>query len=262
MIKLKPFALVLEPIFNTIIQMVKDMMRATKMIMTPMTKTTIYMTKMVALGSKGRHFLLGLMAVFMVFGAGVGEAQDNKATAPGQAAGQSAPQSTAFDPSQTRIAVIDIQAILRESKSAISLREQLDEVRRKERDQIVKKEDSLGDQQQDLNRQRSILSPEAYERKLRELERKAATLNRELESRKQQIDVAFERSLAIIRTNLVAVVREIAQANNVNIVLAKNQVLLVGAELEITSESLKRLDQKLPKVKLDIPGSGKKSGVQ
>ena len=236
---------------------IMKMMTMIRMFKPIMVKTIkrIQTTTMVSIA--GRRFLLGLMAVFMAFGAGVSEAQDT-----GQAAPQAAAQSTAFDPSQTRIAVIDIQQILRESKSAISLREQLDEVRRTERDQIVEKEDSLGDQQQDLNRQRSILSAEAYERKLRELERKAATLNRELESRKQQIDAAFERSLAIIRTNLVAVVREIAQANGVNVVLAKNQVLLVGAELEITNESLERLDKRLPKVKLEIPGSSKKLGKQ
>ncbi len=267
MTELRPFDLVSGQIFRTMIEMIMDGTSAMTMIQMRMIQVIkgIKTMQMKPLFSQGQRLLLVLVAVLMAFGPGVTEAQDKKAAAPpptAQADPQSAAQSVVFDPSQTRIAVIDIQKILRESKSAISLREQLDEIRRTERDQIVKKEDALGDQQQDLNRQRNILSAEAYERKLRELERKAATLNRELEGRKQQIDIAFERSLAVIRTNLVAVVREIAQANGVNVVLAKSQVLLVGAELEITDESLRRLDKKLPKVSLEIPNPVTNQGTR
>ena len=159
----------------------------------------------------------------------------------------------AFAPVPARIAVIDIRKILQESKAALNLREQIDDIRRSERDQIVKEEDALGDEQQELNRQRTVLSRDAYEQKLRELEFKAANLNRKLEARKQQIDAAFENSLAVIRSNLVSVVREISQLHSVNIVFAKTQTLFFGSQLDITDESLEMLDKKLSKVDLKVP---------
>ena len=177
---------------------------------------------------------------------GVAQAPLSQAWA--QEDGASAPAKT----SQAHIAVIDIQKILRESKAAISLREQLDEVRRNERNQIVKREDSLSDEQQELNRQRTVLSPEAYDKKLRALERKAASLSLDLETRKQEIDLAFENSLTVIRTNLVTVVREIAGALGANIVLAKSQVLLVDAELDITQAALESLNAQLPEVSFEV----------
>ena len=149
-----------------------------------------------------------------------------------------------------RIAVIDVQKILRDSKAAQALREQLDEERRKNRDEVSKQEDALRDSQQELNRQRTVLSAQAFEKKRQDWERQASDLNRDVESRKRKIDSSFEVSLAEIQGNLVNVVREIAKDQDITLVLAKTQVLLVSNEMDITGSALEELNKKLPSVKL------------
>jgi len=207
-----------------------------------------------------RLFTASLFSLLVIFGLGVTSpvlAQEEKApakAAPAKAAPAKKAPATGGKheiPSPV-IAVINVQYILREAKASASLREQLDAVRRDERDEIAKSEDALRDSQQELNRQRTVLSPEAFDKKRREWERKASKHDLWAKGRKQTLDVAFEESLSVIQTVLVEVVRKVSADSNINLVLAKNQVLLVDNEMDITKQALDGLNKALPTVKLEL----------
>ncbi len=149
-----------------------------------------------------------------------------------------------------KVAMVDYQKILRESLAAQSLREQLDQIRRQERDKIAKLEDSLRDSRQEVDRQRTVLSPEAYEEKVREWERKSGEHVREVEKRKRALDIAFERSLGEIQNVLVKVIRAISDEKKINLVFTRSQVLLVDPDMNITDDAMARLNKELASVKL------------
>ena len=160
-----------------------------------------------------------------------------------------------------KIAMVDYQKILRESLAAQSLREQLDKVRRQERDKIAKLEDTLRDSRQEIDRQRTVLSPEAYEKKLREWESKSGEHVREVEKCKRALDVAFERSLGKIQSVLVKVIRAISDEKKINLVFTRSQVLLVDPDMNITDDVMASLNKDLASVKLaTIDSSGGKGG--
>ena len=69
------------------------------------------------------------------------------------------------------IAVLDIQRILRESLAAKSVRPQADKIRGKYQKEVRNQESQLRKAEQDLARQRAILSPEAYAQKRRKFDR-------------------------------------------------------------------------------------------
>ncbi len=205
-----------------------------------------------------RLFTVSLFSLFVIFSLGFAApvlAQEEKAPAKAapakKAPAKKAPAAGAkVKIPAPNIAVINVQYILREAKASTSLREQLDVVRRNERDEITKREDELRDSQQELNRQRTVLSPEAFDKKRREWERKAAEYDRWAKGRKQTLDIAFEKSLSVIQAALVEVVRKVSDESNINLVLAKNQVLLVDNEMDITKQALEGLNKSLPTVKL------------
>jgi len=156
-----------------------------------------------------------------------------------------------------KIAMVDYQKILRESLAAQSLREQLDKVRRQERDKIAKLEDTLRDSKQEIDRQRTVLSPEAYEKKVLEWERTSGEHVREVEKRKRALDIAFERSLGKIQGGLVKVIRAISDEKKINLVFTRSQVLLVDPDMNITDDAMARLNKDLTSVKLapiDVSG--------
>ena len=160
-----------------------------------------------------------------------------------------------------KIAIVDVQKILRESLAAQSLREQLDQVRRQERDKIAKLEDTLRDSRQEIDRQRTVLSSEAYANKVREWERKSSEHVRAVEKRKRALNVASERSLGKIQSELVKVIRAISDEKEINLVFTRGQVFFVDPDMNITDDVMASLNKDLASVKLaTIDSSGGKGG--
>ena len=178
---------------------------------------------------------------------------------------QDEPPPPAAEPSGVipapKIAMVDYQKILRESLAAQSLREQLDKVRRQERDKVAKLEDTLRDSRQEIDRQRTVLSPEAYEKKVLEWERTSGEHVRAVEKRKRALDITFERSLGKIQSVLVKVIREVSDEKEINLVFTRSQVLLVDPDMNITDDVMASLNKDLASVKLaTIDSSGGKGG--
>ena len=152
------------------------------------------------------------------------------------------------------IAVINMQRILRESTAVRSLQQQLDEQRSAYQGEIRQKEEGLRASEQELARQRSVLSAEAFATKRRELQQQVTTLQREIQERKRRLDKGFSDGMSEVQQALVTIVTEIATDNNVDIVLAKASVVLVRPEMEITEEALSRLNDELPSLRLAVDG--------
>ncbi len=159
-----------------------------------------------------------------------------------------------------KIAIINGQKIMRESLAAQSLLKQVDLVRRKERDRIAKLEDTLRDGRQEIDRQRTVLSPQAYEDKVREWERKSGGHVQEAEKRKRALDISLERSLAKIQNSLFAIIQDISDERQINLVFSKHQVLFGDPTMQITDEAMVRINKELPSVKLtpidEVVGKG------
>lgn len=159
---------------------------------------------------------------------------------------------------EARVAVIDIQAILRDSKAAQSLREQVDDETRKYRDRWVKRRDKIKDMQQDLERQRGLLSKDAFDKKYREWEKEATTFNREVKGREDELTLASNEALALLNQDLLKIIESLRKKSNVNLVLGRSQVLIMDNSMDLTKEALVNLDMVRPKIKLDIATASKK----
>jgi len=151
------------------------------------------------------------------------------------------------------IAVVDAQKILEECKASKTVQSALEKQRTSYQNDISQQENALRTADQDLSRQRASLSADDYEKKRQELEQKAATLRRDVQGKRQQLDRMFQTSMNTIRTSLLQVVDEIAAERKATLVLSKNQVVLSAKEYDITDEAMKRLNAKLPTVAVELP---------
>ncbi|MBC6497785.1 MAG: OmpH family outer membrane protein [Alphaproteobacteria bacterium GM7ARS4] len=160
---------------------------------------------------------------------------------------------------EARIAVIDIQTILRDSEAAISLRKQVDNETRKYRDQWVKRRDKIKDMQQDLERQRNLLSQDAFQKKYREWEKEANDFNDEVKVHEEQLTLASNEALSVIHSDLIKIISALTVESNINIVLGREQVLLLmNNGMDITKEALEALNEQRPSVTLDVAAAAKK----
>lgn len=148
-------------------------------------------------------------------------------------------------------AIIDVQKILRESTAVRGLTARIESERQAYQAELRKKEEAVRAADQELARQRSILTADAYAAKRRDLEQQMAGLQREVRERKRALDQAFGQGMNRIQTELAKVAAEIADQNGLDLILSKATVVIVKPEFEFTAEALKRLNARLP----DVPAT-------
>ena len=153
------------------------------------------------------------------------------------------------------VAVVDVQFILQESAASKSIQKQLEAQRETYQNEISKQEDRLRAVEQELNRQRSVLSPDDFGQKRREFEQQVADVQRTVQARKRVLDQAFNESMTKVRDAVLQIVTEVAGEQKATLVLAKQQVVLAEKSLDLTSAVLDRLNKKMPSVPVTVPKS-------
>lgn len=151
----------------------------------------------------------------------------------------------------TRVGVVDMRKILNESIAYQSVVEQFEDIRRKHRNRMTKKEDELRDEESNLFKQKNIISKEAYSKKLKELTNKVNGLKKKANDEIKKYEISFEKATMKIQSSLVDVLAKISNDKKLDLVLAKDQVLLVGKDVDITKESIIKLNEVLPNLKFD-----------
>lgn len=154
-------------------------------------------------------------------------------------------------------AVIDYQRITREAVAFKNAREQLDKYRAGLQGEVAKDEERLRNEEQELVRQRTVLAPEAFEQRRRDFEKKVTELQRSAQERSRSFEQVYNNVSGDIRKVLAGIVADIGKERGFNIVFDRAMLSYRADNLDITDEVLKRLDQKLPTVKIDLPPAGR-----
>ena len=152
----------------------------------------------------------------------------------------------------TTVGVVNIQQIMRDSKAANSVRGQLKEKQKSFQADLDAKEKALLAEDQSLAKQSTTTDKAAFEQKVKDFRAKAATAQREVQTKKMQLDKAFAGSLEQIQTSVLAIVKDVAAEKKLSLVLTSSAALYNDPTLDITPEVLKRLDAKLPTVQVNF----------
>jgi Skp family chaperone for outer membrane proteins len=156
----------------------------------------------------------------------------------------------AQQPPSPVIIVIDMQEVLRKSTAVQDVQKQIEQTRSSYQSELQTKEKELREADQELSRQRTILSSEAFAEKRRGLEEQLAGFQRDIGARKQMLEKSFAQGMRQIEAQLIKIADDIAAERGANLVLPKSNVLLVHPDFEATDEALKRLNSALPAMKL------------
>ena len=106
------------------------------------------------------------------------------------------------------VAVVDYQVILRDSTAIKSVRDQAEEERQKLQASATDQEKKLRASTENLEKQRAVLSPEAFAQKQRELQTELAEFRRQFQLRRRQLDQAFAEADQKFQDTLVVIVEE------------------------------------------------------
>lgn len=174
---------------------------------------------------------------------------------------QFSPVAEAQNPPVPKIGVVDVQRVLSESKASKSVRPEIDRMRKAFQKQVSEQEQKLRQVEQELNRQRAILAPEAFAQKRRVFSDDARKAQNDVQVRRRELDRAFNNTKNEILKNLVVVAQAVAEDKKLNVLLEKRFVFLSAKTMDVTDDIIARLDKRLPKLKVDL-GKVEKGAVK
>ena len=151
------------------------------------------------------------------------------------------------------VAIIDLQKILRESKAALDVVAQVEVYKNNFQEQIRLEEEELRSDEQELKRQRPILAQEAFDQKRRAFERRVTEVQRRVRERSRALDQVMRQSRQTLSREVRAIVSEMSGTNDFNLVLDRSQVVFFDNSVEITSDVMARLNERLPAIKVPPP---------
>ena len=166
-----------------------------------------------------------------------------------------APATMADAATPNLIAVVNIQQIMRDSTAAQNVREQLESKQKAFQAELSKKEEELQKEDQDLAKKHGVLSKSAFDEKSAKFRAKATEVQKEVQAKKAMLDNAFEHSLNDIQKVVGDIISDMAKEKGFAMAIPTSQILFADPKLDISTDVLTRLNQKLPKmeVKFDAP---------
>ena len=151
---------------------------------------------------------------------------------------------------ESRIAILNYQLIQKNSTAMVDIQTQIETRRKTYQEEISQQEKDLRADDQELVRQRTVLSAEAFALKRREFEAKVAQVQRQVQDRKRELDRAFEYGMNQVQLVINEIILELSQEKNFNLVLSRQQIIFVDDTLNISQDIIRILNERLPLVQV------------
>ncbi len=154
------------------------------------------------------------------------------------------------------IAIVDMQKLQDESTAYKGLVKQRDKYVAELKAEVSKEETSLRKMEQDINKERSILTQEELNKKIETFRTKMMEFQQKVQAKQEAIYKSFmEAGLKIQNEALNPAVAEIAEKKGANMITGSSQMMQFAPEFDITEEVIKLMNKKLPKVTMAKPNA-------
>ena len=151
------------------------------------------------------------------------------------------------------IGVVDRQQIIRDSLAGENVRNEFEAKEKFYREEISARENGLRAQQEELARQRTILTPEAFAARETEFANRVEQLQRDVNERNKKLENMLAYGMQQIDVAAIQIIAEIAQEKKYTLVLDKTQLLMVAKTYEFSNEVIAVLNERLPVVSIVPP---------
>ncbi len=146
------------------------------------------------------------------------------------------------------ILVVDRGAILRTSVAGKDLIRQIDEFGKAMEAKYGEEEKKLRADAQELQEQAGVLSPEARQKKEKELRERGEALQKKVQEEQAAIQNGINLARTEIEKALGPILNTLFQERGATIMLDRGAIVLGSVDIDVTSDVIKRLDQVLPSV--------------
>ncbi len=152
----------------------------------------------------------------------------------------------------TSVAVVDVVRILTQSEAAKSIQVQREKIREGFLAEISKTEQDLSQQEKSLAAPPSGGSDEVYTQKRLAYEEDLIALRKTAQEKKRLLEEASGKAMDSLRDQLYVVVQTIANERGYDLVISSKDVIAGEKSLDITEETLRRMNKTVKDISLDI----------
>lgn len=153
-----------------------------------------------------------------------------------------------------RLAVLDVDRVRHNAVAVQGIRSQLSSYLDVYRTDTQKEEQQIRTAQEELTAKRAKLSADAFTEERKKLEGRIADAQARVQKRRQALERVNLEAMQQVQQALEGIVTELAAERQLSLILRKDQTVFNDASFDITDEVLRRLDQRLPSVRISDPG--------
>ena len=150
------------------------------------------------------------------------------------------------------ITIVDLQYIMRESKAAKSIQDQISKMRDKYKKELQEKEEDLKEKEKELIEKRKVLQGEEFEKLRKDFEKDVITVQKQVRGKQVELDRAFSQAMDEVRAEAVKIIAEMAEQRGASLVLPRQNIIIVDQSLDITRDVVSKLDATLDIVDVDV----------
>lgn len=148
------------------------------------------------------------------------------------------------------VGVVDLEGVLRDSKAATGLRSAMKKLEDGFKAEVTKQEEQFRKSIEKIQAEQANLSEAELKKKMVDHDAAVQVANKKFQEKEQQLAGRRDKALNQIKKTIIDIVEQIATERGLTLVLNKFDVIFSDKAYELTPETLKRLDAKLPAVKL------------
>ncbi len=150
-----------------------------------------------------------------------------------------------------QIVYIDMEKIMKESKAGKMIIDQISKSNEKNINKFKKIEEDLKAQELDLIGKKNVLSENEFKTKLEKLSKQISEYRTKRQNIIQESNKKRVKASAEFSNQIKPILGDYAAKNNISIIVQKKNIIMGKSELDITSNILKIVNEKISKIKLD-----------
>ena len=154
--------------------------------------------------------------------------------------------------SQDKIATLDIVQLLRDSKAALSMKDQLTAVAKQYNEEDQKRQKEIQKQEEELLRQKSTLTPEAFLDRKNSFEKKVIEFNKNSQNKRKALSKAEKEAVNQIEEEVEKIVKGIIETEKITAVIRKTAIILSDNSIDITKKVVDKLNKNLSSVTIKV----------
>ena len=151
-----------------------------------------------------------------------------------------------------RIALVDLDGILRAADANNRVRELLDGQRAKFQEEFREIEVNLQQSERDLLAKRELMSKDEYEKLVTAFQARVSSVQKEIQYKRQSIDNAYQKALSDIRKLAIEVITKIASEREIDLILNRDSSVIFLPHLNISDEVLSRLNERTKNARIEV----------